>query len=233
MGYPHRIYVAPDVLSHVKAFIRRNLVGGIVVVAPIAITLFVVVWIYRKVSTLPSAEVMRMTGVKIINDLIQVAFSVFVLVIVLMFIGYIARTAMGVIVKDELDRVVETIPLIRVVYKATRTGIEAIAGGKSGLKEPVKLGFGGLRLTAFKTGGKTEKGREIVFLPTAPNITSGFVIEADQDSLEKADETVEEALTRILSAGFGADDEEIKELLIEGETVSEIEENEEEANEKE
>lgn len=120
---------------------------------------------------------------------------------------------MGVFIKDEIDRVLGGIPLIRVVYKATKTGIEAIAGGKKGLKKPVKLGFGGLRLTAFKTGGKTKEGRDIVFLPTAPNITSGFVIEANPDAIEESDETVEEALTRILSAGFGAGDEDVENLL--------------------
>ncbi|MDZ7687908.1 MAG: hypothetical protein U5J64_04150 [Halobacteriales archaeon] len=62
-----------------KASIKRNLIGGIVVVAPLAVTFFVVVWIYRRVSALPSAGIMRVTGVGIIDDLIQVVFSVFVL----------------------------------------------------------------------------------------------------------------------------------------------------------
>jgi uncharacterized membrane protein len=206
----------------VKARIKRNLVGGIVVVAPLAVTVFVVVWIYGKVSALPSAGVMRFTGVNVLDDLVQVAFSVFALFVILVLIGFVTRTAMGVFLKDEMDRILESIPVVRVVYKATKTGVETIAGGKGGLKKPVKVGFGGLRLTAFKTGGKTKGGREVVFLPTAPNITSGFVLEVDPDMLEDADETTEEALTRILSAGFGAGEEEMEELL--EETVSDMEE---------
>lgn len=205
-----------------KARIKRNLVGGIVVVAPLAVTVFVVVWIYGKVSALPSAGVMRFTGVKVLDDLIQVAFSVFALFLILVFIGFVTRTAMGVFLKDEMDRILESIPVVRVVYKATKTGVETIAGGKGGLKKPVKVGFSGLRLTAFKTGGRTKGGREVVFLPTAPNITSGFVLEVDPDMLEDADETTEEALTRILSAGFGAGEEEMEELI--EETVGEMEE---------
>jgi len=113
---------------------------------------------------------------RIVNDLIQVSFSVFVLLVVLVLIGYVARTAIGVFVQDEMDKFLEKIPLVRVIYKATKTGIEAMAGGKKGLKKPVKLGFGGCRLTVFKTGGKTKEGRETVFLPTAPNPTTGFVV---------------------------------------------------------
>jgi uncharacterized membrane protein len=60
-----------------------------------------------------------------------------------------------------------------------------------------------MRMTGFKTGKRTDDGRDILFLPTAPNITTGFVVEVDPDSYTEVDETVEEALTRVLSAGFG------------------------------
>ena len=213
-----------DVFPYVKARIKRNLIGGIVIVAPLAVTFFVVTWIYRRVSALPSAGIMRVTNVNIIDDMIQAVFSVFVLLLLLVFIGFVARTAMGVFLKDEMDRILESIPVVRVIYKATKTGVETIAGGKGGLKKPVKVGFSGLRLTAFKTGSKTKEGRDVVFLPTAPNITSGFVLEVDPEMVEDADETTEEALTRILSAGFGAGEEEMEELL--EETVDEMEKKE-------
>ena len=62
-------------------------------------------------------------------------------------------------------------------------------------------------MTAFNTGKTTEDGRAVLFLPTAPNITTGFVIEVDPDAYETTDETVEDALTRVLSAGFGDTDD--------------------------
>jgi uncharacterized membrane protein len=43
----------------------------------------------------------------------------------------------------------------------------------------------------------------VLFLPTAPNITTGFVIEVEPEVYTETDERVEDALTRILSAGFG------------------------------
>jgi uncharacterized membrane protein len=46
----------------------------------------------------------------------------------------------------------------------------------------------------------------VLFLPTAPNITTGFVIEVDPADITETEESVEGALTRILSAGFGDDD---------------------------
>ena len=58
-------------------------------------------------------------------------------------------------------------------------------------------------MTAFKTGKTTQDGREVLFLPTAPNITTGFVVEVESDRYTEIDESVEDSLTRILSAGFG------------------------------
>jgi uncharacterized membrane protein len=60
-----------------------------------------------------------------------------------------------------------------------------------------------MRMTAFKTGKSTDDGREVLFLPTAPNITTGYVIEVESDEYVETNESVEDALTRILSAGFG------------------------------
>jgi uncharacterized membrane protein len=43
-------------------------------------------------------------------------------------------------------------------------------------------------------------------MPTAPNITTGFIIEVETSDITETDETVEEALTRTLSAGFADED---------------------------
>jgi uncharacterized membrane protein len=61
-------------------------------------------------------------------------------------------------------------------------------------------------MTAFKTGKRTKDGREVLFMPTAPNITTGFVMEVESEDITETNERVEEALTRILSAGFAEED---------------------------
>jgi uncharacterized membrane protein len=81
---------------------------------------------------------------------------------------------------------------------------ETALSGTEELQAPVKLEtWNGLRMTAFKTGKTTDDGRDVLFLPTSPNITTGFVIEVHPDEYELTDERVEDALTRVLSAGFG------------------------------
>jgi len=82
--------------------------------------------------------------------------------------------------------------------------VETAVSGTEDLQTPVKLEtWNGMRMTAFKTGKTAADGREVLFLPTSPNITTGYVIEVTQDRYEEIDESVEDALTRVLSAGFG------------------------------
>jgi len=128
-----------------------------------------------------------------------------VLVVLLVFsVGYLMRTAFGDIVERSLDDAMNHVPGLRVVYNASKMAVETAVSGTGELQKPVKLEvWDGLRMTAFKTGQTTEDGRDVLFLPTAPNITTGYVIEVEPDEYEETDERVEEALTRILSAGFG------------------------------
>jgi uncharacterized membrane protein len=112
------------------------------------------------------------------------------------------------VLERALDDMINQLPGLRVIYNASKMAVETALSGTSDLQAPVRLEvWDGLRMTAFKTGKKTTDGRDLLFLPTAPNITSGFVIEVEPDRYDEIDDSVEQALTRILSAGFGEQDD--------------------------
>jgi uncharacterized membrane protein len=119
-------------------------------------------------------------------------------------IGYLMRTTVGDILEEALDGVMNRLPGLRVVYNASKMAVETAVSGPDELQTPVKIEtWNGMRMTAFKTGKSTDDGRDVLFLPTAPNITTGYVVEVAPDAYTEVDESVEDALTRILSAGFG------------------------------
>jgi uncharacterized membrane protein len=96
-------------------------------------------------------------------------------------------------------------------------GIETLTSSSAEeLDRPVKIEAAGLRVTGFKTGNTTDDGREVIFVPTSPNITSGYVVDVEPERVQPTNESVEEALTRVLSAGFGMESEErekVEEIL--------------------
>ena len=191
---------------------KRDFASGLIVLLPIMVTLYLVFWIFSRI-----AAVTFVTGT-VENPLIRVLLTLLIFVLVVFAIGYLMRTTFGSHVEDYIDLVFNRLPGLRVIYNASKMGVQTAVSGTGDLQTPVKVTpWEGMRMTAFKTGTKTPDGRDILFLPTSPNITTGYVIEMDPADYEEIDESVEHALTRILSAGFGeTDSEELAERLLEG-----------------
>ncbi len=176
---------------------KRDATRGLVVLVPIIVTLYVLAFIYNTIASLPFIEGIQPAIVRVPLTLVVFALLVF-------GVGYLMRTASGPLVEGAIDDVMNSLPGLRVVYNASKMAVETAVTGTADLQTPVKLEtWNGLRMTAFKTGKRTEDGRDVLFLPTAPNITTGFVVEVAPEEYEETDERVEDALTRVLSAGFG------------------------------
>ncbi|MFB6123428.1 MAG: DUF502 domain-containing protein [Haloferacaceae archaeon] len=178
---------------------RRDFASGLVVLVPVLVILVVLNWLYSQVADLPVVDSLPQPyGV-------LVALVVFVMLV--LSIGYLMRTTAGRLAERGLDSAMNRVPLIRVLYNASKLAVETALTGTEDLQKPVRLEmWPGVRMTAFKTGKRTSDGREVLFMPTAPNITTGFVIEVDPDDVEETGERVEQALTRILSAGFAEEE---------------------------
>ncbi|MFU8866616.1 DUF502 domain-containing protein [Natronococcus sp.] len=192
---------------------------GLVVLVPIAITGFLVYVLYSFVSTFVPTMLLDgavlepiLPGVgdrarEVVAGLLRVVIVLSIVAGLMYLLGHLARTTAGELFEAWLDRAANRVPGLRLVYNASKTTTEVTVGSES-VQGPVKLEiWRGIRMTAFKTGHQTADDRVMLFLPTAPNISTGFVLEADPDDVTELDESTESALTRIISAGFGGDDE--------------------------
>ncbi|WP_049997637.1 DUF502 domain-containing protein [Halococcus sediminicola] len=176
---------------------KRDGTRGLVVLVPIIVTLYVLAFVYNAIASLPFIEAIQ-------PAIVRVPLTLAVFALLVFGVGYLMRTASGPLVESAIDDVMNSLPGLRVVYNASKMAVETAVTGTADLQTPVKLEtWDGLRMTAFKTGKRTEDGRDVLFLPTAPNITTGFVVEVSPDQYQETDERVEDALTRVLSAGFG------------------------------
>ena len=206
---------------------KRDFASGLIILLPVLVTLYVIAYLYGILADAPLKMVIEQStleGLGLSAELASKAWlltfarvmtTLAVFVLLVFSIGYLMRTALGDFVEGQLDDVMNQVPGLRVVYNASKMAVETAVTGTEELQAPVKLEpWNGMRMTGFKTGKTTSDGRDIVFLPTAPNITSGFVIEVHPDDYEETDERVEDALTRILSAGFGDSDEEMATMSV-------------------
>ena len=209
---------------------KRDFASGLIILLPILVTTYVIVYLYGILASasgiIPAIndDLLITLGVPpgaatpAAIEFARVSLAMVLFILVVFSVGYLMRTAFGDFVEQTLDDTMNHVPGLRVVYNASKMAVETAVGGTDELQAPVKLEvWDGMRMTAFKTGKTTEDGRDVLFLPTAPNITTGYVIEVESHEYEETDERVEDALTRILSAGFGDNKEQEQPIPIAGE----------------
>jgi uncharacterized membrane protein len=193
---------------------KKPAVSGLIVLLPVFVVLLVVGWLFDKIAAIPGNQYLNISQYLVflesgslvayyMNQTIKLAVILGAGAVIVTLVGRAVRTDQGFRLEKLLDGFFDRIPFLGSIYNITKVTTETVFGGADDLSRPVKVNHGDIRLNAFKTGNTTEDGRDIVFLPTAPNITSGLVLELPEEKLEESEDTPEEALTKILSAGFG------------------------------
>lgn len=185
---------------------KRDVASGLVVLLPLGVLVFMLYWLYGRIISLPLISNLDLAALGVpgsLVPLVRILVALLLIVTIILSVGYLMRTTVGRVGESLLDDAINQVPGLRVVYNASKLAVETALSGTEDLQEPVRLEtWPGIQMTAFKTGKKTREGKVVLFMPTAPNITTGFVMEVDADQFEETGETVEEALTRVLSAGF-------------------------------
>ena len=183
---------------------KRDFASGLSVLAPLLVLLLVLRWFYQYIASIPLIDDLQPNIIPApLEPVSRVIIAIAVFATVVLAVGYFMRTTLGRLAEAAVDDTINRIPALRVVYNASKLAIETAISGTDELQSPVYIEtWPGIRMTAFRTGKKTRDGKIVLFMPTAPNITTGFVIEVEPERIEETGETVEEGMTRVLSAGF-------------------------------
>lgn len=135
--------------------------------------------------------------------------------IVILALGMFARNFLGRRVVKWWDSLMSSIPGVNAIYNAVRQVTDTLANGKSSFREVVLLEYP--KENCWSIGFITNKNKgvvqqtlekntddkvNIVFVPTAPNPTSGFLLLVPEKDLIKVDMTVEQGLKAIVSIGM-------------------------------
>jgi len=210
------------VISTMFSHIRRNLLRGLLLILPLAITAWVIQLLFGFVSRYATPRLQRMVewaGVEAPDGVIgAVSFSVasvLITAILIYAIGVIGSNFTGRRWLRWFESWILRVPLVRNVYGPLRQLLDSFGSDRNEKFSRVVLvqyPREGLWTMGFVTTEKRhsfagEKHKTPVFLPTTPNPTSGWLVFADEDDLVTLDLTVEEAIKLIVSGGIvGPDD---------------------------
>lgn len=174
---------------------RRDLVRGLALVVPVALVVAICVFLYQQIAALGVPPGYPAP--------IRVAAVLVVFVVVVVLLGRVMGTAIGPFVDGAADATANRLPVLRVVYNAAKFTTRRLLAGDERTRTPVKVeSWPGQWMTGFRTGVRAPDGDVMVFLPGAPDPTSGLLVAADPDRIEESDETVSQALVRVISCGF-------------------------------
>lgn len=182
---------------------KKPAIAGTIVVAPVFVTLFIIDWMLEKLSSMPFIDLLNVTNFFIFNHIIKLAFIISFGAFLITAVGRLVRTEKGFKIEKTMDELMDQIPFLGSIYGITKVTADTVLNGAEEFSDPVKLEFNGVRVTAYHTGNRTSDGRQVLFVPTSPNITTGFVVEVEEEDIIRTDDSPREALTRTLSAGFG------------------------------
>jgi uncharacterized membrane protein len=201
-------FEAPGLLSRLRAYFLT----GVIVTAPIAITIFLV-WQFLSFLDTHVAGLLPARY----NPETYLPFSLpgLGLVLMLAFLTLVGMLTAGLAGRTLVrlgERLLSRMPVVRSVYGTLKQIFETILAQKSRsfrevvLVEYPRRGLGAIGFVTGPTGGEIPAwaGEELVnvFLPTTPNPTSGFLLFVPKSDLIHLDMTIEEGIKLVISGGI-------------------------------
>lgn len=192
--------------------LRRYLLTGIVVTAPISITIYLTYIFLTFVDTHVAKIIPNEWYQGIYGETSVPGLGLIIALLFFMVIGWFATNILGRITIRVYEYVLDRMPIIRNVYGAIKQIFETIMASQSqAFRDAVMLEYPrkGVWSIGFVTGVTEGEVQRItaeetvnVFVPTTPNPTSGYLLFVPKKELKYLDMTVEEAVKLVVSAGI-------------------------------
>jgi uncharacterized membrane protein len=208
-----------------KRIIKRRLIAGLVVIAPVTVTALVLWWIFQALDRF----LYPLLALIIPGDWVPPGLGLVALVILLITIGWAAERAIGSRIVSWWHNLLEKIPVTRRIYGAANRIVRTVFG-KDGrpFKQVVLIEYpsDGRWAVGFLAAPAPAVVREhvadsvSVFVPTTPNPTSGWLVIVPRSRVTLLSMTIDEAFTYILSAGAATDDWDLPAIMVSASSVA-------------
>lgn len=181
-------------LANLTKHLKEYFLLGLLAVGPLAVTFWLFVQAFRIIDNLFPDSLKPFDGLGIVFF-----FSIIILA------GVLTKTFAGKLITTFSDAVLTRLPFVKTLYSLIKQVSHALLSGdsQSSFKRVVYVSFFAedCKLLAFVTGELPTKNQLVLFVPTAPNPTSGYTVMYPKDKVEEANMTVEEAVKIIVSCG--------------------------------
>jgi uncharacterized membrane protein len=186
--------------KHLKIHIFR----GLLAVIPIGLSYLVIRFFYLAVDARITKLIDRWLGFRIPGlGILLVLISLYVL-------GLVASNWAGRRAFNLVERITTRIPLIKTIYTLGKKLADALSLPEKGafkrvvMVEHFRPGVWSIGFVTATIPDPDNTGQQVlrVFIPTAPNPTSGFVVSVKEALVKETGWSVNEAMNSIISGGI-------------------------------
>lgn len=208
-------------------WVRNKFLTGLFILIPLIATYWVLKFLYRVVSGFTEPLVRQFVAIfgdslpwlptiqdKTSGELTIPGLALVTTLLAIMAVGLLATNVFGRRIMHWVDGVMIRIPLVNLIYPVAKQVVDSLkeiggnAEATSGKNKPVVFlkypGFNGY-LIGFQTGRfLDQKGKSMVsvFIPTAPNPITGFVLVFEEKDVVQTNMPYDDAWKMIVSAGL-------------------------------
>jgi uncharacterized membrane protein len=194
-----------SIASKIKTIIKKQFVAGLLVMVPLIATYFVLRFLFVALDGILDPLVEHWLGRRIPG------LGAAATIVLILLAGLITTNYLGARLLHAGDRLVAKMPLIRVVYGASRQFIESMTAPSSKAFSEVVLveyprtgiyAIGFLSGSTTVVGGGGSERLRMVFIPSTPTPFTGWVVLVPEKDVRPIKLTVEEAAKILVSGGL-------------------------------
>jgi uncharacterized membrane protein len=190
-------------MNKIKSFFRTTLLGGLLVVLPVIILIFILKGLVEFVTDKIRPVTYLIIQTARLNEFISTFIAVILILFLFFIMGLAIRTRIGKYGFDFFeDKFLKRIFL----YKFIKETVTQLFGTNKTLFKYaalVKL-FGGDTMVIAFVAEEHPDGYATIFVPSGPAPTAGFVYVVKQSDVHKIDYPVDKAMRTIISLGKGS-----------------------------
>jgi len=197
--------------------LRASFVTGLLLVTPLAVTLFILQFVFVRTTRLlnPVVRATRLTSYTGNVEIVAQLLAAVLLALGITALGYLASWRLGKRLFGGVERAIRLVPLVRTVYFGVRQVSESLAQRTAGYDAVALVEFPreGVYAIGFVTNEAPRSTRRAtnedlytVFLPNSPNPTAGTLTLVPDDDIYEVDMSVRRGLRLLVTTGLSVDD---------------------------
>lgn len=191
-------------MKKLKEFFKSTVVGGLLVLLPVAIFLYALIWVFNLIvkAINPLAKIVMEQSA--LRPVVAHIVAIGLLIGICFLVGMLVRTKLGgwiyALIESNLLRKTPGYSMIK------ETVSQFLSKDRQSPFSSVALAriFGNDTLVSVFVTDRHADGSYTVFMPTGPNPTSGNIYHLPAENVYPVDVSIEDAMRSIISCGAGS-----------------------------